>query len=153
MNKGYLISLLLTTVVIPTAGPLAEHIAGGAVLSLALFSKWFIFSAGGLRLLIAGLKQAIDPAFTASGIFHLTGKETLPIVRELGFANICLGLLGACSLFVAPWRTGSALASGLYFSLAAALHVIRKPDHANERLALWSDILITIGLWTGFFAL
>ena len=36
-----------------------------------LFSKWFIFSAVGLRLFLAGIKQIVDPAFTAKEIFHL----------------------------------------------------------------------------------
>lgn len=146
MSKPYLLSILLTAVVIPLGGAVVEHFMYEAAWSALLFSKWFIFSAGGLRLLVAGIKQVMDPAFTAQRIFHIQGTESLPVVRELGFANCCLGSLGVVSLFAPQWRMAAAFASGLYFTFAALGHIAKKPVGPNERLALWSDVLIAAGL-------
>ncbi|MFT3946649.1 MAG: hypothetical protein QM763_06710 [Agriterribacter sp.] len=33
-------------------------------------------------------------------IFHIDSPDSLPIVRELGFANLCFGLVGIVSLFI-----------------------------------------------------
>lgn len=146
MSKPYLLSILLTAVVIPLGGAVVEHFMYAAPWSALLFSKWFIFSAGGLRLLIAGIKQAMDPAFTAQRIFHIHGTESLPVVRELGFANCCMGSLGVVSLFAPQWRVAAAFTCGLYFTFAALGHIAIKPVGPNERLALWSDVLIAAEL-------
>lgn len=146
MNKPYLLSILLTALVVPISGAVAEHFMAPAPWSALLYSKWFIFSAGGLRLLIAGIKQAKDPAFTAKSIFHIEGVESLPIVRELGMANLCMGALGVVSLFAPQWRLAAAFTTGLYFTFAALGHITKKPAGPNERLALWSDVLIAVGL-------
>lgn len=150
MSKPYLLSILLTALVIPAGGAVAEHLINAAPWSVLLFSKWFIFSAGGLRLLIAGIKQIVDPAFTAKQVFHIQGSESLPIVRELGFANVCMGSLGVLSLFAAQWRMAAAFTCGLYFLFAALGHLAKKPAGPNERLALWSDVLIAVGLVASF---
>jgi len=152
MSKPYLLSILLTALVIPAGGVVAEHLMHAVPWSALLLSKWFIFTAGGLRLLIAGIKQAMDPAFTAQRIFHIQGAESLPIVRELGFANVCMGSLGVISLFAPGWRLAAAFACGLYFTFAALGHIAKKPVGPNERLALWSDVLIAVGLVASFVA-
>jgi len=89
-------------------------------LTFELFSKWFIFSAVGLRLFLAGIRQITKPEFTAKQIFHIDNPDSLPIVIELGFANLCFGLVGLISFFKADWRIVSAFASGLYYGLAGA---------------------------------
>lgn len=150
MSKPYLLSILLTALVIPAGGAVAEHLMYATPWSALLLSKWFIFSAGGLRLLVAGIKQALDPAFTAKQIFHIQDAESLPIVRELGFANVCMGSLGVISLFAPGWRMAAAFACGLYFTFAALGHITKKPVGPNERLALWSDVLIAVGLVGSF---
>jgi hypothetical protein len=100
MNKLYIISVSVLTFALPVICTVAQILLNTATnLSFELFGKWFIFSAVGLRLLTAGIKQTSDPAFTAKEIFHINNTEALPIVRELGFANICFGLIGIVSLF------------------------------------------------------
>lgn len=146
MNKRYFISVSLMTFVIPVVGFLAEHFSKNLPLTFALFGKWFIFSAVGLRLAVAGIQQSAKPAFTAKEIFHIDGPDSLPIVRELGFANLCFGLVGLVSLFKPEWRVVSAFASGLYYALAGLLHVIKKPVSVNETFALWTDLLIFAAL-------
>lgn len=130
------------TFVIPAVGFFAEHFSQNIPLTFELFGKWFIFSAVGLRLFVAGLQQSIKPQFTAKEIFHIESPESFPIVRELGFANICFGLVAIISIFKPEWRIVSAFASGVYYAFAGVLHIIKKPVGANETFALWTDIII-----------
>ena len=141
-NKFYIISVTVLTFVIPTIGFVAEHFATGTTLTFDLFSKWFIFSAVGLRLFLAGIKQVKNPEFTAKQIFHLDSPESFPILRELGFANICFGLVGIVSLFRPDWRVVSAFASGLYYGIAGIQHGMKKTSGINEKFALWTDLII-----------
>lgn len=67
MNRKYFISVSLMTAVIPLGGWLAEHLIQAVPLSFVLFAKWFVFSAVGLRLLVAGIQQSVKPSFTATG--------------------------------------------------------------------------------------
>ena len=142
MSKKYFISVSLMTFIVPAIGFFAEHFFKNISLTFCLFGKWFIFSAVGLRLLVAGIQQSVKPVFTAREIFHINSSESFPIVRELGFANLCFGLVGIISLFKPEWRIVSAFASGLYFGIAALQHLIKKPVSANESFALWTDVII-----------
>lgn len=146
MNKKYIISVSLMTFVIPLAGFFAEHFLQNSTLTFDLLCKWFIFSAVGLRLFVAGIRQSANPAFTAREIFHINGAESFPIVRELGFANICFGLVGLISLVKPGWRIISAFASGMYYFFAALLHIVKKPASINEQIALWTDLFIFVVL-------
>ena len=130
------------TFVIPLAGFFGEHFLQSSSLTFDLFSKWFIFSAVGLRLFVAGIQQTTKPAFTAKEIFHISSPDSYPIVRELGFSNLCFGLVGLVSLFKSDWRIVSAFASGLYYGMAGLLHLIKKPVSINETFALWTDLII-----------
>lgn len=149
-NKTYIILVTLLTFVLPVAGFVMEHLATNALLTFEHFGKWFIFFAVGFRLILAGLRQTMKPAFTAQEIFHLDGTESFPIVRELGFANLCFGLVGIVSLFKPDWRIVSAFASGLYYGMAGLLHLVKKPVGTNERFALWTDLLIFVLLLVYF---
>ena len=80
--------------VFPVLSFCIERLINGSPLNIPGIGKWFIFYAAGWRLFIAGIRQAINPAFTAKEIFHFTGVESFPVIKELGFANICLGLTG-----------------------------------------------------------
>jgi len=92
VNKKYIVVVTLLTFILPLVSTAVQILIDkDTPFSFALIGKWFIFSAVGLRLFIAGIKQTTDPAFTAKEIFHLTSPESFPIVRELGFANVCLG--------------------------------------------------------------
>ena len=93
-------------------------------------------------MLVAGIQQSTKPAFTAKEIFHIDSPDCYPIVRELGFANICFGLVGIISLFKPDWRIVSAFASGVYYAFAALLHIVKKPVSMNEKFALWTDLII-----------
>jgi len=85
-----------------------EH---AAVLSLA--GKWWTFWTVGVLLFIAGLRQVLQPAFTAKEIFEIQEDGALPMVRELGFANITFATLGLCSLFRPERTVPGAIVGGL----------------------------------------
>lgn len=122
----------------------------GADLAFGLLGKWFIFSAVGLRLFLAGIKQVKNPEFTAKQIFHIDSPESFPILRELGFANICFGLVAIVSLFKPEWRIVSAFASGLYYGIAGVQHALKKTSGINEKFALWTDLIIFVLLFIYF---
>ncbi|HVY73531.1 MAG TPA: DUF6790 family protein [Puia sp.] len=142
INKPYIIGVSILTFIFPALATIIGHRQGNNTAMFALFCKWFIFSAVRIRLFIAGLRQTITPEFTAKQIFHIDNPDCLPIVRELGFANICFGLVGLISLFKPEWRMVSAFASGVYYGLAGIMHLIKKPAGANEQFALWTDLII-----------
>jgi hypothetical protein len=150
-NRTYIVLVSLLTFILPVCCFLLEHVTQGSPLTFAQCCKWFIFSAVGLRLFLAGIRQSTKPAFTAREIFHIEGSESFPIVRELGFANLCFGLVGILSLFRPEWRIVSAFASGLYYGIAGVQHLVKKPVGANERFALWTDLIIFAVLALYFF--
>ncbi|HVZ97671.1 MAG TPA: DUF6790 family protein [Chitinophagaceae bacterium] len=143
-NKQYIIVVIALTFIFPLAGFLIEALTGPVAFTFDLFAKWLIFSAVGLRLFSAGIRQTTKPEFTAKEIFHIDSRDSFPIVRELGFANICFGLLGILALFKPAWRDASAFASGLYYGLATLQHFIKKPVGVNEKFAMWTDMIIFI---------
>lgn len=149
-NKFYIISVSALTFILPIVGFLAEHFVTNIALTFDIFGKWFIFSAVGLRLFLAGIKQVKNPEFTAKQIFHLNSSESFPILRELGFANICFGLVAIVSIFKPEWRIVSAFASGLYYGIAGAQHGFKRTAGINEKFALWTDLIIFSVLLTYF---
>ncbi len=150
-NWFYIVIVSVLTFVLPAICTLLQMlIYKDTAFSFALFGKWFIFSAVGLRLFLAGIKQTTNPAFTAKEIFHIENPDSLPIVRELGFANLCFGLVGIVSLFMPQWRVVSAFGSGLYYGIAGLQHLLKKPAGINEMFALVTDLLIFILLLVYF---
>jgi hypothetical protein len=81
---------------------------------LIVVAKWFVFWAVGVRLFTAGLRQAIDPGFTAKKIFDFKNSEPLFIIRELGFANIALGTTALLSILNPAWLIPPAIAGCLF---------------------------------------
>src|SRR4051812_8767173 len=93
-NKTYIAIVTALTFIVPAIGFAVEPFISQTPLTFESFSKWFIFSAVGLRLFLAGIRQTTKPQFTAKQIFHIDNPDSFPIVIELGFANLCFGLVG-----------------------------------------------------------
>jgi len=147
LSKRYLIVVLASALILPSLSVFVEFFVNKPEsISVALAGKWFIFYAVGVRLTMAGMVQVIKPSFTAKEIFHIESESAFPVVRELGFANICFGLIGLISLFLPQWRIVSAFGSGLYYGIAALNHIIKKPAGANEMVALVSDVFVFLVL-------
>jgi hypothetical protein len=137
----YYVSVLLLTLVLPAGSAYAEHAWAPASLPwMLLIGKWFAFWAGGVRLFIAGLRQIVQPQFTAKHIFGIESDDPLPFVRELGMANVSMGTLGVVSILAPAFLLPAALASGLYYALAGIMHVSRARHGLNETLAMVSDL-------------
>ena len=142
----YFVVIALFMFILPTGCVALEyavlHTGGDLV---ALTGKWFAFWGVGMRLGIAGLRQAFNPAFTAQDIFEIEDPRVHPIVRELGFANLSLGLLGLLAL--APgWPLPAAIAGGLFFALAGWKHVNAKERNLTRTVAMVSDLFIAAAL-------
>jgi uncharacterized protein DUF6790 len=151
VNIKYIIAVSVLTLMLPWVCSFGEILINkNTLLSFELVGKWFIFSAVGLRLFIAGIKQTTDPAFTAKEIFHIDNPGSFPIVRELGFANLCFGIIGIVSLFLPHWRVVSACGSGLYYGIAGLQHFVKKPVSTNEKFALVTDVIIFLLLLVYF---
>ena len=109
---------------------------------LFLIGKWFVFWGVGVRLFTAGLRQVLQPQFTARDIFGITDTKPLVVVRELGFANCSIGLLGLCSLFNSVWIIPSAIAAGLFYGLAVLQHLLKKEKNLIENAATASGLFM-----------
>lgn len=139
----YAVSIVLLLLVLPLVSVGTEaFLLHGAPIGMALIGKWFVFWAVGVRLFLAGLRQVLQPQFTAETIFDIADRRSHAIVRELGLANLSMGALGILTLAYPGWMTPAALVGGLYYGLAGLGHVARGGGNAHERVALVSDLLI-----------
>ena len=151
LNKQYIIVVSALTFILPLGFSVGQILMNKEILfTLSLLGKWFIFFAVGLRLFLAGIKQTTNPAFTAKEIFHIHGEESYPILRELGFANLCFGLIGILSLFLPEWRIVSAFGSGIYYGIAGFQHLLKRSSGLNEKFALITDLFIFLFLLVYF---
>jgi hypothetical protein len=150
VSPGYLATVLVLMGVLPLVSTAVEWASAASGARWDVAFRWFVFWGVGIRLLLAGARQALQPSFTAREIFHLASADAEVVVRELGFANLCLGLAAAISGFVPGWRMGAAFAGGLYFGIAGVMHVTKRPATPNEWVALVSDLFIFVVVVAGF---
>lgn len=146
LNKAYLMMNISFALLLPAISVVVEHYIDHATIAWHLVAKWLIFWGAGMRLFTAGIKQAATPEFTAINIFKIKGKESYVIIRELGFANISLGIMGILSALNDSWRMLAAIATGIFFGFAATQHCAKKPCSANEKVALCYDMFIFLAL-------
>jgi hypothetical protein len=145
----YFVSIVLLLFVFPAGCVVAEAVWLHDSTNLAvLASKWFVFWAVGVRLFIAGIRQVLQPQFTAERIFDIKDHAAAAIVREIGFGNLSMGALGLASLFKSGWVVPAAIVGGLYYGLAGAGHLTRNNRNFNEQVALISDLLMFVLLGT-----
>ncbi len=151
----YFVVIALFMLVLPAASIAIEYYGMQSGVDLVdLFGKWFAFWGVGVRLAIAGFRQAFQPSFTARDVFEIEDERVHPIIRELGFANLALGLLGL--LAIAPeWTPPAALAGGLFFALAGWKHVTAPSRNLTRTVAMVSDLFIAavLALYLAFAAL
>lgn len=140
----YFITILLLLLIFPIASTAIEALAFGHTLSTSAM-KWFVFWPM-LRLLIAGIRQVMQPAFTARDIFHIEDRSAFGIVRELGFANFAMGSLGALSLVWPQLLFGGAFVGGIYYALAGLGHIPHARGNSKRTMAMISDLAIAVVL-------
>jgi hypothetical protein len=118
----------------------------GVSLDALLVCKWYGFWAVGVRLLLAGLRQVVQPRYTAREILGLKTEESLFLVRELGFANIAIGTIAILGLFVPAWRLAATVMGGIFYGLAGCSHVVQPHRNRLENVAMVSDLFAAIVL-------
>lgn len=119
-----------------------------------LIGKWFVFWSVGWRLLLAGVRQIVQPEYTAREILGLQSTGSWTLVRELGFGNLALGIVGVLSLWLPSWQLAAALAGGLFYMLAGINHALQKHRNRLENVAMVSDLfvgLILLGVCVSAF--
>jgi hypothetical protein len=139
----YLFMNLSLAIILPALSVLWNDLHEHESIGWELIGKWFIFYAVGIRLFTAGISQASNPAFTGS-IFKMKTQESFVIIRELGFANIALGIMGILSVLNNNWRVLAAFTGGLFLGLAGFQHLFKKPDSQNEWIAMTYDLFALI---------
>ena len=131
---------------------LTDHGAPQAASNLLVVAKWYVFWAVGVRLSLAGLRQIIQPRYTAETILGLKGAESLFFVRELGCANVSIGSVGLVSLAWPSWVMPAAMLGAIYYGLAGINHCFHKGRNKLQTLALVSDLFAAVVLATCCFA-
>jgi hypothetical protein len=113
---------------------------------LFLIAKWVLFWSVGIRSFTAGLVQLLNPSYTAEVIFHLSGSEFYIFIRELGVANIAIGLAAIISYKLNNWRVPVAFISLIFNLFLSINHIINFQAGFNQAVSLTGDLLIVIVL-------
>jgi hypothetical protein len=144
----YVVTVLLLTVVLPIGSTIVQRLGGNDATWIVLLGGWMTFWAAGVRLSLAGLRQIGNPRFTAQKLFGMTGDDSLPIIRELGFANLSMGLLALLGLALGDKRLvlAGAIVGGLYYGLAGIGHIFRGKRNAQRTLAMVTDLWVFLVL-------
>jgi hypothetical protein len=151
MYIAMVISLML---IFPIASIALEFFTRGpGALDVAIIGKWFVFWAVGVRLLIAGLRQIVQPRYTAETILGVKNPDAMLIVRELGIANTAIGSAGLGSLFFSGWTLPLAVIGAIFYGLAGINHFIHKGRNKLQNVAMTSDLFASAILLTIFFAM
>jgi len=137
----YFVSVVLLLVVLPAVSVILEAVVAPHGLGvMRLVREWYVFWACGIRLLLAGIRQVLQPRFTATEIFDLDSVKAFPMVREIGFGNLAMGTLAVWTMFRHDWVVPAAIVGGLYYGLAGLGHVFRgEQRNVNETVAMVSD--------------
>jgi hypothetical protein len=109
-------------------------------MTAALVAKWFVFWMVGVRLFVAGLRQIIQPRYTAENILGVNDPSATLIVRELGFANTAIGSIGIVSLFFWHWELPIALIGTIFYALAGINHITDNHRNQLQSFAMVSDL-------------
>ncbi len=143
----YALIVLALMLILPIASSLLEvFLDNHGIFALSVFLKWFVFWPVGVRLLLAGLRQIIQPRYTAETILGLKSPEVQIVVRELGFANVAIGSIGTLSLAAPDWIVPAGLAGAIFYLLAGINHALHKPRNRNQNFAMVSDLSIALVL-------
>jgi Family of unknown function (DUF6790) len=148
----YLATIVLLLGVFPALSVVAEYVLlHGQADLVFLIGKWFVFWAIGVRLLIAGVRQILDPSYTANEIFGVSDPDAQKLVSEIGMGNLAIGTLGVLTLADQNWITPAAIVGGLYYGLAGAKHVLNRGRSRLESVAMVSDLAVFV-LFVAFVA-
>jgi hypothetical protein len=143
----YFLMVSLLMLVLPLASIVNE---AGLRPDLAVAGKWFVFWMVGARLFAAGLRQILQPRYTAETILGIKGDANLVVVRELGFANLALGIGGLTTLAAPSWTPPMALVGGTFYAAAGLQHTLQSGRNKAQSFAMITDLFAAFVL-LGFF--
>lgn len=148
MYPVMILALFLVLPLVSTGVELLMRRGRGAAAGLiGVAGRWFVFWPVGVRLVSAGLMQILSPEYTAEDIFEITDHSVLPLISELGFANVAMGSIALGSAWLPRWRTPAALVGALYFGLAGLRHLVVGGAFTELRtIAMVSDLFIAVVL-------
>ncbi len=152
----YLTTVLLLMLVLPIGSISVDHLYfHSSMPPMLLVGKWFVFWGAGVRLFLAGLRQFVQPKFTAQEIFEIKGEDALPLVRELGVANLAVGVVGIGSLPKPDFVLPAAIIAAIFYGGAGVRHTAEQRRTRNESIAMISDLFVSLVLaaYIGFVAL
>jgi hypothetical protein len=146
----YFLMIALLMLVLPLASIFNES---GLRPDLAVAAKWFVFWMVGVRLFAAGVRQILQPRYTAETILGIKGDANLVVVRELGFANLALGVGGIATLLAPSWLPPLALVGGIFYAAAGIQHALQSGRNKLENFAMVTDlfaacVLLGLFVWT-----
>jgi hypothetical protein len=142
----YIVIVALTIVILPIGSIFLSQNAHPDAQLIELIGLWFVFWGVGARLGIAGLRQILRPEFTARDIFNLTGDGALVIVRELGFANLAIGIVALLALLFPAFVLPAAIYGAIFYAAAGVMHVMEEKRGLNENIAMVSDLFMALVL-------
>ena len=145
----YIVMIFGLMLILPIASILFELLFRHyGVLNALLVGKWFVFWAVGVRLLMAGVRQIIQPRYTAENILGLKDPEATLVVRELGFANTAIGSAGLGSVFSPAWILPVAIVGAIFYGLAGINHLAHGHRSRLQNVAMISDVFAAAVLGT-----
>jgi len=142
----YYVLVLGLMVVLPIVSIVVEMLVAADPGLVALIGKWFVFWAVGARLLAAGVKQILQPEFTAKTIFEISDPGAMKVVSELGIANLAIGLIGLASLYFPSWTMPAAVVGMIFYGLAGIRHLGNTQRNAIENTATLTDLWAALAL-------
>jgi hypothetical protein len=142
----YIAMVALTMLALPGLSIAIDRALHPEVQLLVLVGRWFVFWGVGVRLGLAGVRQMAQPAFTAREIFHMTGNEALPLVRELGVANTAAAVIGLASIAAPSFVLPAAIWAAIFYGVAGVTHIAARARSVNETVAMLSDLFMSVVL-------
>jgi hypothetical protein len=140
---GYFIVVIAQTIVLPLVSGIIElFVVGGD--PILVFGKWWVFWGVGTRLLLAGIVQMSGRGMTSEILgASAPSVQEKQLSRELGIANLCIGLAGLLAL-VPDWALPAGFAGGIYLLIAGIMHITKRNKNPQETLATWTDLIVGI---------
>ena len=139
----YAVIVLLLCVVLPIGSVVADHAWWHlAVPWPVLVGKWFVFWSGGIRLLLGGVRQLAQPRFTAKDILGIASDDALPLVQELGVANLAAGVAATLSIVFPGFVLPMAIVGAMFYGGAGIRHALGERHTFNQNLAMATDLLV-----------
>lgn len=135
----YTLIVLSLLFILPAGCAAVQHLQSAEHFLPALLNKWFIFWGAGIRLLMAGGSQVFRPRYTAN-LLGLQGDDVQMPIRELGFANLAIGVAGALSVVLWSWRFPVGVIAIVFYGLAGLNHLVAGKHGSKERFAMLTDL-------------